>query len=131
LGCASGLFNQLEKAETHISKSGPTSHPQFFQFIIEVDVSVLDSRKAWHVPWVVMSLEMGGESCTTGSGQPIAMDDVWGQAVDAGANAVNPASGTVKLFEITTELTGVDEKDIPDNQFIVPAGWEQVAGPSW
>jgi hypothetical protein len=43
----------------------------------------------------------------------------------------HPASGTVKLFEITTELTGVDEKDIPDNQFIVPAGWEQVAGPSW
>jgi hypothetical protein len=47
------------------------------------------------------------------------------------AEAANPASGSVKLFEITTELTGVDEKDIPDNQFIVPAGWEQVAGPSW
>jgi hypothetical protein len=43
----------------------------------------------------------------------------------------HPASGTVKLFEITTELTGVDEKDIPDNQFIVPAGWEKVSGPSW
>ncbi len=141
----------------------------------------------------VMSLEMGGESCTTGSGQPIAMDDVWGQAADAGVNAAassaaghagsavgtqaaesvgggvggsiagsaigaasreiiggafkkfrkkkkkeepvaepaNPASGTVKLFEITTELTGVDQKDIPDNQFIVPAGWEKVSGPSW
>ena len=141
----------------------------------------------------VMSLEMGGESCTTGSGQPIAMDDVWSEAADAGANAAaysaaahagsaagtqaaqsvgggvggsiagsavgaasrdlisgafkkfrkkkkkdepavqaaNPASGTVKLFEITTELTGVDENDVPDNVFVVPAGWEKVSGASW
>jgi hypothetical protein len=117
----------------------------------------------------VMSLEMGGENCTTGSGQPIAMDDVWGQTAESvgggvggsiagsavgaasreiigGAfnkfrkkkkkdepvvEAANPASGTVKLFEITTELTGVDEKDVPDNQFTVPAGWEKVSGPSW
>ncbi len=35
----------------------------------------------------VMSLEMGGESCTTDAGQPIAMDDVWGQAMDAGMDA--------------------------------------------
>lgn len=140
----------------------------------------------------VMSLEMGGESCTTGAGQPIAMDDVWSAAADAGVNsaassaaghagsavgtqaaesvgggvggsiagsaigaasrelvsgafskfrkkkkdkpvaeAANPASGSVKLFEITTELTGVDEKDVPDSQFEVPAGWEKVAGASW
>ena len=141
----------------------------------------------------VMSLEMGGESCTTGTGQPIAMDDVWSGAADAGANAAassaaghagsavgtqaaqsvgggvggsiagsavgaasreiisgafkkfrkkkkkeepvvqaaNPASGTVKLFEITTELTGVDENDVPDNLFVVPAGWEKVSVATW
>ncbi len=35
----------------------------------------------------VMSLEMGGESCTTGSGQPIAMDDVWSSVADASMDA--------------------------------------------
>ena len=141
----------------------------------------------------VMSLEMGGESCTTGAGQPIAMDDVWSGAAEAGTNAAaystaahagsaagsqaaqsvgggvggsiagaavgaasreiisgafskfrkkkkkdepaadvaNPASGSVKLFEITTELTGVDENDVPDSAFVIPAGWEKVASPSW
>jgi len=141
----------------------------------------------------VMSLEMGGESCTTGTGQPIAMDDVWSGAADAGANAAassaaghagsavgtqaaqsvgggvggsiagsavgaasreiisgafskfrkkkkkdepvaqaaNPASGTVKLFEITTELTGVDEHDVPDHMFVVPSDWEKVSVASW
>ena len=39
----------------------------------------------------VMSLEMGGENCTTGAGQPIAMDDVWGNAANAGIDA---AAGT-------------------------------------
>ena len=141
----------------------------------------------------VMSLEMGGESCTTGAGQPIAMDDVWSAAADAGVNSAassaaghtgnavgrqaaesvgggvggsiagsaigaasreivsgafnkfrkkkkkdkpveetaNPASGRVKIFEITTELTGVDKSDVPDNQFVVPAGWKKVSSPSW
>lgn len=141
----------------------------------------------------VMSLEMGGENCTTGAGQPIAMDDVWGQAADAGADAAassaagqvgsavgsqaaesvgggvggsiagsaigaasrelmsgafnkfrkkkkkdepaaqpaNPASGTVKLFEITTELTAVDDKNVSDDLFVVPAGWKKVSGGSW
>jgi len=32
----------------------------------------------------VMTMEMGGEQCTAASGQPIAMDDVWGNAFDAG-----------------------------------------------
>jgi hypothetical protein len=42
----------------------------------------------------VMSLEMGGESCTTGAGQPIAMDDVWGRAANAGVDAAaNSAAG--------------------------------------
>ena len=45
--------------------------------------------------------------------------------------AANPASGTVKLFEITTELTGVDEHDVPDHLFVVPAGWEKVSVASW
>lgn len=143
----------------------------------------------------VMSLEMGGESCTTGAGQPIALDDVWSQAADASANAAahsaaghagsaagnaaansvgngvggsiagsavgaasrelisgafskfrkkkkkdkaeqtaqpaNPASGTVTLFTISTELTGIDENDISDSQFVVPSGWEKVSSTTW
>lgn len=140
----------------------------------------------------VMSLEMGGESCTTGAGQPIAMDDVWSDAADASVDAaassaaghagseagskvaesvgggvggsvagsaigaasrelmsgafkkfgkkkkekqvnetVDPASASVTLFTITTEMTRVDEGDVPDSSFEVPADWEKVAGPSW
>lgn len=141
----------------------------------------------------VMSLEMGGESCTTGTGQPIAMDDIWSAAADASVNSAassaaghagsaagrqaaesvgngvggsiagsavgaasreiiggvfnkfkkkkkkdkpatemaNPATGSVKLFEITTVLTSVDENDVPANAFVVPAGWKKVDSPSW
>jgi len=143
----------------------------------------------------VMSLEMGGESCTTAGGQPIAMDDVWGRAADAGIDAAansaaghagnavaneaadamgnsvggsiagsaigaasrelmsgafkkfrkkkkepepepvaqvaNPAAGSVTLFKITTELAGIDKKDVSDNLFVVPAGWKKIASPSW
>ena len=142
----------------------------------------------------VMSLEMGGENCTTGSGQPIALDEVWGQAGEAGKNAAissasgaasgaagnaaagamgnsvggsiagsalgaasrevvsgmfnkmrkkkdkpaevaqtaaPTASGSVTIFEITSELTGVDEKDVADSQFVVPAGWKKVASNNW
>ncbi len=35
----------------------------------------------------VMSLDIGGKSCTTGAGQPIALDDVWSGAADASMNA--------------------------------------------
>ncbi|MCF6226205.1 MAG: hypothetical protein L3J22_07905 [Xanthomonadales bacterium] len=35
----------------------------------------------------VMSLEMGGENCTMPSGQTLAMDEVWGDAANAGLNA--------------------------------------------
>ena len=141
----------------------------------------------------VMSLEMGGESCTTAGGQPIAMDDVWGRAADAGVDAAansaaghagnavaneaadavgggiggsvagsaigaasrelmsgafkkfrkkkkepepvaevaNPAAGTVTLFKITSELTAIDKSDVADSLFVVPAGWEKIANPSW
>lgn len=142
----------------------------------------------------VMSLEMGGQNCTTGAGQPIALDEVWGQAGEAGKNAaISSASGTaasaagsaaassmgnsvggsiagsavgaasrelvsgmfnklrkkkkepepaaqpaaasasdsVKLFTITSELTGVDKKNVSDSQFVVPSGWKKVANPSW
>ena len=41
----------------------------------------------------VMQMEMGGEACTTVSGQPIAMDDVWGNAMDAGINAGAQSAG--------------------------------------
>jgi hypothetical protein len=35
----------------------------------------------------VMSLAMGGEQCTTGAGQPIAMDDIWSEAGNAALDA--------------------------------------------
>jgi hypothetical protein len=150
----------------------------------------------------VMSLEMGGENCTTGTGQPIALDDVWGEAADAGKNAAistaagqagsavgsaatesmgnsvggsiagsavgaasreivggmfnklrkkkekpepvaepapsassassaPSASDSVVIFEIASELTGVSEKNVPDNLFVVPAGWKKVASNTW
>lgn len=42
----------------------------------------------------VMQLEMGGEQCTTESGQPIAMDSLWTQAANAGLDAaINSAAG--------------------------------------
>ncbi len=142
----------------------------------------------------VMSLEMGGEYCTTGAGQPIALDDVWGSAADASMDAAassaagqaggavasktaesvgngvggsvagsavgaasreivggmfkkfrkkkdkqqaepaaqpaNAASGSVTIFEITSELTAVDNKNVADSQFVVPAGWKKVSSPS-
>lgn len=141
----------------------------------------------------VMSLEMGGENCTTGAGQPIALDDVWSQAAEIGKDAAvysaagqagsaagnaaassvgngiggsiagsavgaasrevvgslfnklrkkketpepvavttPSASGSVTIFEITTELTGIDEKDVSDSLFVVPADWKKVAAASW
>lgn len=39
----------------------------------------------------VMSLEMGGEQCTTAGGQPIAMDGIWNEAGNA---ALDAAAGT-------------------------------------
>lgn len=142
----------------------------------------------------VMSLAMGGEFCTTGAGQPIALDDVWGSAADASMDAAassaaghaggavasktaesvgsgvggsvagsaigaasreivggmfnkfrkkkdkqqaepaaqpaNAASGSVTIFEITSELTAVDDKNVSDSQFVVPAGWKKVSSPS-
>ena len=142
----------------------------------------------------VMSLGMGGESCTTGAGQPIALDEIWGGAADAGMDAaassaaghaggaiasktaesvgngvggsiagsavgaasreivggmfkkfrkkkdqqqaeaavepVNAASGSVTIFEITSELTSIDDRDVSDSQFVVPADWKKVSGPS-
>lgn len=141
----------------------------------------------------VMSFEMGGENCTTATGQPIAMDDVWSEAADAAMDAAaqsaaghagnvvanetaeavgggiggsvagsaigaaskklmsgafkkfgkkkkkpepvveeaNPAAASVTLFKISTELTGVDENDVPDSLFTAPDGWEKVPTASW
>lgn len=142
----------------------------------------------------VMSLEMGGQNCTTGAGQPIALDEVWGQAGEVGKNAAiasasgqassaagnaaadamgnsvggsiagsavgaasrelvsgmfsklrkkkkkeapaeqpaaASASDSVAIFTITTELTGVDKKNIDDSQFVVPPGWKKVASSTW
>ncbi|MEE4219392.1 MAG: hypothetical protein V2I48_17405 [Xanthomonadales bacterium] len=141
----------------------------------------------------VMSLEMGGEQCTTPAGQPIAMDDIWSEAGNAAldaaagtaashagsavgqqaaeavgdsvggsvagsaigaasqkliggalgkfrnrkkdqepkAEAANPAAGSVTLFKVTTELTGISDEDIADNQFQVPEGWQKVDSNAW
>ncbi len=35
----------------------------------------------------IMQMEMSGDACTSVSGQPIAMDEVWGNAADAGVKA--------------------------------------------
>jgi len=41
----------------------------------------------------ILQMEMGGQNCTTSSGQTMAMDDVWGNAANAGLNAgVNSAA---------------------------------------
>jgi hypothetical protein len=143
----------------------------------------------------VMSMDIGGENCTTASGEPIAMDDVWEDAAMAGVEAAgssaayhagaaagraaaesvgggvagsiagsalgsasrelasgmfkkfgkkkkepepqpeaqgsDPANTMVRLFTVTTELTGVDDDDIDPSRFEVPAGWEQVAAPGF
>ena len=47
------------------------------------------------------------------------------------AQVANPAAGSVTLFKITTELAGIDKKDVSDNLFVVPAGWKKIASPSW
>ena len=39
----------------------------------------------------IMSMDIGGENCTTSAGQPIAMDEIWTSAGDA---AVDAAAGT-------------------------------------
>lgn len=50
-----------------------------------------DALKGYPVK-TIMSLEMGGENCTTGSGQAIAMDDIWGEAAQAGMDAATLAA---------------------------------------
>ena len=141
----------------------------------------------------VMSLDMGGEQCTTSAGQPIAMDGIWNEAgnaaLDAAAGtaaghagaavgqeagkavgnsvggsvagsaigaasqkliggalgkfrnrkkdkdvkpeAANPAAASVTLFKVTTVLTSVDDNDIADRTFEVPAGWQKVESQAW
>jgi len=143
----------------------------------------------------IMSLEIGGENCTTGAGQPIAMDDMWSNAANAGIDAAagtaaghlgaeigeqaaksmgdsvggsiagsaigaasrdliggafnkfrkrkkkaepepvveaaNPAAGSVVLFKITSELTGINESDVNESQFAAPAGRKKVKSQAW
>lgn len=49
-----------------------------------------DNLKGYPVK-TTMSLEIGGSNCTTGAGQPIAMDEMWNSAANAGMDA---AAGT-------------------------------------
>ena len=53
----------------------------------------------------VMQMEMGGESCTTLSGQPIAMDDIWGSALEAGVNSGARTAGYHAGSKVTQEAT--------------------------
>jgi len=41
----------------------------------------------------VMQMEIGGESCTATSGQPIAMDSLWNNALEAGVNSASQNAG--------------------------------------
>lgn len=141
----------------------------------------------------VMSMDIGGEHCTTESGDPIAMDDIWsdaamagvdaagsaaayhagaaaGRAVaesvgggvagsiagsalgsasrelasgmfkkfgkkkdepepEAGSETTDPANTMVRLFTVTTELTGVSDDDVDPSRFEVPEGWTEVSPP--
>ena len=47
------------------------------------------------------------------------------------AEAANPAAGSVVLFKITSELTGINENDVNESQFAAPAGWKKVKSQSW
>ena len=51
----------------------------------------------------VMQMEMGGENCTAASGQPIAMDDIWSGALDAGINAGAQTAGAHAGQKVTQE----------------------------
>jgi len=56
----------------------------------------------------IMSLEMGGQNCTAGSGEPIAMDDIWNEAAqaskDAAAQAVAAQAGGMVAQETAGAL---------------------------
>jgi len=54
----------------------------------------------------VMSLEIGGESCTTGAGQPIALDNMWGNAADAGLNAATNSAAGYAGHQVADETAG-------------------------
>ena len=51
----------------------------------------------------VMQMEMGGESCTATSGQQIALDDIWGNAMDAGIDAGAQSAGAAAGQKIGQE----------------------------
>jgi hypothetical protein len=52
----------------------------------------------------VMQLEMGGESCTTNTGQTMAMDDVWGNAANTGLNAATNSAAHATSSAIGSEV---------------------------
>lgn len=51
----------------------------------------------------VMEMKMGGKGCTSAGGQPIAMDSVWGNAVDAGVQAGARTAGYHAGSKVTQE----------------------------
>jgi hypothetical protein len=57
----------------------------------------------------VMQMEMGGENCTAASGQPIAMDEMWANAMEAAMNAGAQTAGQhagQAIAEETAEAMG-------------------------
>jgi len=54
----------------------------------------------------IMSLEMGGQNCTAGSGEPIAMDDVWNEAAQASKDAAAQAVAAQAGGKVAQETAG-------------------------
>jgi hypothetical protein len=54
----------------------------------------------------VMSMEIGGESCTTMSGQPIALDDMWNNAAEAGLDAATQSAASHAGNKVAEETAG-------------------------
>ena len=63
-----------------------------FQAGWEESLDEMSELKGYPVK-TVMQMEMGGESCTAASGEPIAMDEVWDNAMDAGIDAATQTAG--------------------------------------
>lgn len=54
----------------------------------------------------VMTMEIGGPNCTTGSGQPIATDGMWASAMDAGMDAAASAAARQAGEKVAQETVG-------------------------
>ena len=91
-------FNELlaEKMGTEDMISGlqASSRPLFAMFRDGWDEALDEVSELKGNPVkTVMQMEMGGESCTAMSGEPIAMDEVWNNALEAGIDSAAQSAG--------------------------------------